>query len=60
MSTAQQSTTCQVHLVPLATISLDRIFEVRRLARDSGCQFVATKRRAARATYTGPHGGDAA
>lgn len=60
MSTAQHSTTCQVHLVPLATISLDRIFEVRRLARDSGCQFVATKRPNARATYTGPHGGDAA
>ena len=60
MQTAQHSSTCQIHLVPLATISLDRIFEVRRLARDSGCQLIATKRQPVRAIYTGPHGGNAA
>ncbi len=60
MQTTQHSSTrCQVHMHPAVT-NPDRPFEVRRLARDAGCQFVSTEQRRARTTTTGPFGGDAA
>jgi hypothetical protein len=41
--------------------NLARIFEVRRLARDAGCQYVTSEqRRAQRSNSFGPQGGDAA
>lgn len=60
MQTTQHATTpCQVHMHPATNPA--RIFEVRRLARDAGCQYVTTEqRRRAQASSTGPFGGDAA
>lgn len=58
-TTQHASTPCQVHMHPATSTA--RIFEVRRLARDAGCQYVTTEqRRAARTPSHGPHGGDAA
>lgn len=59
MDTAHRTTSCQVHAHPAANPS--RIFEVRRMARDAGCQFVPSSKRAAigNTAGTGPFGGAA-
>lgn len=58
MDTARH-TPCQVHLHPAALIDPYRIFEVRRLARDAGCQYVKAKRPAA-TPQPGPFNGGSA
>lgn len=65
MSTAQQKTaSCQVHMHPAAygrlDIAPDFIFEVRRLAHDAGCTYVASKRRTTQPPKRGPFGGGSA
>lgn len=60
MDTAR-TTTCQVHTHPTALIDPYRIFEVRRLARDAGCQYIASQRkRPAKPQNNGPWDGGAA
>ncbi|MHA6478932.1 hypothetical protein ACX1DW_15770 [Stutzerimonas sp. KH-1] len=60
MQTTQHAPTpCQVLMHPASNLA--RIFEVRRLARDAGCQYVTSEqRRAQRSNSFGPQGGDAA
>lgn len=59
MTTTQHSSPCQVYKHP--ALPSAQIFEVRRLARDAGCQFVTTEqRRIQQQPITGPFGGDAA
>lgn len=60
MQTTQHASTCQVHAHP--ALNGNHVFEVRRLARDAGCQYVTTEqqRRRAQPSSTGPFGGDAA
>lgn len=60
MDTAPHNTPCRVFIHP--AVKSDRIFEVRRLARDEGCIFVTTKRKVAPVTPgNGPwNGGSAA
>lgn len=60
MDTAHRTTRCQVLSHPAANPA--RIFEVRRLARDAGCQYVTPNKRSAvgSTSSTGPFGGDAA
>jgi hypothetical protein len=60
MDTAR-STTCQVHPHPTALIDPFRIFEVRRLARDAGCQYISSQSRHSGAPKNNsPLGGGAA
>ncbi|MBU1330894.1 MAG: hypothetical protein KJ884_02035 [Gammaproteobacteria bacterium] len=59
MHQTQHTTPCQVHAHPALQPQL--IFEVRRLARDAGCQYVSrAHRRANAASAPSPFGGDAA
>lgn len=60
MQTTQHATPCQVHAHP--ALNIFHIFEVRRLARDAGCQYVTAEqqRRRTKPSSTGPFGGDAA
>jgi hypothetical protein len=59
MQTTQHSSTCQVHAHPALHYSL--VMQVRRQARDAGCQYVTREqRRRAQPSSTGPFGGDAA
>lgn len=59
MQTTQHSSTCQVHAHP--ALHPAYVFEVRRQARDAGCQYVTREqRRRAQPSSTGPFGGDAA
>lgn len=60
MDTARP-TPCQVHTHPTALIHPYRIFEVRRLARDAGCQYIGSKqRRPAQPQNNGPWDGGSA
>jgi hypothetical protein len=61
MQTTQHTPSkCQVHLHPSANNPF-LVFEVRRLARNAGCQYVTREQsRAARTASNGPFGGDAA
>lgn len=60
MDTARKNT-CQVHALPTALVDLSRIFELRRLARDAGCQYVGRQHhRPAAPQHTGPWDGGSA
>lgn len=60
MDTAR-TTTCQVHTHPTALIDPYRIFEVRRLARDAGCQYISSQhKRIAKPQRPGPQDGGSA
>lgn len=59
MQTTQHRSICQVH--PHPALSHNNIFEVRRLARNAGCQYVTQEQnRRLHAGSNGPFGGNAA
>jgi hypothetical protein len=59
MQTTQHSSTCQVHAHPALHYSL--VMQVRRQARDAGCQYVTRKQwSSSKPSTPGPFGGDAA
>ncbi len=63
MQQTQHSTTCQIHVLPLRTIDADRVFAVRRAAKDEGAQFIPTLKPARRTptpTDFGPFDGGSA
>lgn len=61
MDTAHRSTPCQVLAHPATNAA--RVFEVRRMARDAGCQFITSSKRNTRwldtTSSTSPFGGAA-
>lgn len=58
MNTTQHTPTrCQVLAHPATSPA--RIFEVRRMARDAGCQYVPSSKRTTAASSTSPFGGAA-